>query len=393
MARKVLLIVALLGGLLLLVAVVRLGFRGGAPSLHGGQPEQGGRAREGTPPRKVERLVTTAVPAPPANPAKKAALSLSGEKAAKVIKDRAIKYREAIRGIRDELAWLFDREARYGLREGRLLALSFPGVVEEAATSLAGDSQVDGLERAYAIYLLSQLAGNGSSSAKDTLFRLTADPVSQVSNAALAGVAWGDPDGTHRDLYWSKCRQWNTVAFSTLGRWVDPATISFLREIVAAVPPGADYPQGECRWMAQDALTWMEMLASPNLDERLAAILRKEGDPPSSTTSWALEMAGRRGGDLLKGVLKERLDAGLRQAGRMFGALARPGEPPMELQQEFVSSAGFSRHAMDGLYDEVLLTYWKTGAPLDELQKARLRTFGYACDPLERLLELMPELR
>jgi hypothetical protein len=319
--------------------------------------------------------------------------SLSREKAGKIVKDRAVRYRDAVKGNREDLVWLFDREVRYGFREGRLLALAFPEVIEEAATVLAGDGSADPMEREYAIYLLSQLILNGSATAKDSLIRLTADPVSYVADSALAGVAGTDREGSHKDLYWSRCRQWNTLAFSVVGRWVDAGTISLMREIVASVPQGADYPQGACRAMAQDVLQQLGILASPNPDEGLAAIIRREGDPSFSITSWALNVAERRGGDFLKGVLKERLEAGIREAGRVFGALARPGEPAKDLNQEFASSADLGRHARDGMYDDVLLTYWKTGAPLSDLQKARLRTFGYACDPLERLLELMPELR
>lgn len=392
MSRRLLWVVTVLGGVLLLGMVVRWRSREGRVP---------GRGTPSTPESGAGRLVppgspggaAPAIPVMQENPSGKMVHSLDREKATRIVRQLAAKHAKAYRGRKEEIPALFAREVEYRYREGRLLAMAFPGVIEEAATALATDASADRQERIYGLLLLSQLAKNGSATAKDMVFRLAYSSEESIADTALATAPGWDPEGANKDLYWSRCRQWNTIAFSIVGRWLDPGTISLMKEVVSTVPQGADSPRGECRWMAQDVLRQMEVLASPNPDEGLAAVIRREGDPSFSSSLWALDVAERRGGDFLKGVLKERLEAGIREAERVFGALARPGEPPMELNREFATSTDFPRIAKDEMYDHVLLAYWKTGAPLSDLQKARLRTFGYACDPLERLLELMPELR
>ena len=47
----------------------------------------------------------------------------------------------------------------------------------------------------------------------------------------------------------------------------------------------------------------------------------------------------------------------------------------------------------DGYYDDVLVAYFEIGGQLNDLERQRLRYYGYDCDPAKKLEEMMEGAR
>jgi hypothetical protein len=145
----------------------------------------------------------------------------------------------------------------------------------------------------------------------------------------------------------------------------------------------------------------LEILMSPNAAASILAILRNPDHPHPGEEFWALRVAKICRFEGLKDALRERLDywqAQLKKSEDRVEILRRKwleGDAPREpfplapLAQRFVS--GSLSEIADFVFDDVLVLQSEIGGPLTDLEKARLRHFGYACDPRERLAELLAE--
>ena len=106
---------------------------------------------------------------------------------------------------------------------------------------------------------------------------------------------------------------------------------------------------------------------------------------------WPLEVAQCMPSPRLMVVLRTYLDTSMNRMSKMH--LARDLEPAFQARQLHDFQEKYILHdqirGVGMLYDDVLVAQLNLGGPLTEMEKARLRTFGYGCDPKERLLELL----
>jgi hypothetical protein len=99
-------------------------------------------------------------------------------------------------------------------------------------------------------------------------------------------------------------------------------------------------------------------------------------------------------------MLRRRLDWGMQASRegyeekrkRTEARNALQGRPSPSFEDQYAVDGGTGT-IQDPCHDDLLVLYAEMGGQFNDLEKRRLREFGYACDPLERLLELMPELR
>jgi hypothetical protein len=284
----------------------------------------------------------------------------------------------------------FELETSLFYREARLFALAFPEEAEKAATLVAQDPTAHCFERTFAIAILFFVAQTGSRSAKDAMYALTTDRDARISDVALSGVGDTDTEGAHRSLYWSKSKEGSETAFEIASRWLDQGTIAHMKEFLS-IPKDALYPQGQWRASAERVLKRLDILASPTWQTDLESILSTTEGESYSGFVWAIQVAKHKDPNWLKPILQNRIRAGIGEAKSTLARL--PKESRKAFEEQFISSPQFGNLTRDPYYDDVLVAYSEIGGTLDDLVRGRLQTFGYACDPKERLTELLSENR
>lgn len=275
----------------------------------------------------------------------------------------------------------FHSEQSLYLREARLAALAYPAETEAVATPIAFDQSLDKRsERYLAIVMLGFVArGTGGSTAMATLQTLLRDSDKGAADTALAAIAGTDIVGARKDLYWEGCRRGSLTAFEISSYWYDSGTISELRSLVAN---GGNHH-------AERVLRRMEILSSANWEDTVGTMLRDVQSPLDTDIYWALTIAGQRKSAHFLTEMRARLDLGMLEARKQWSA---PGEGvPRSGSFDHIYSykAELDTLMKDRMHDHVLVAYWEAGGQLTAVEKARLRTFGYACDPKQRLTELM----
>jgi hypothetical protein len=283
---------------------------------------------------------------------------------------------------------LFGSERDLRLREARLIALVYPDQAKKFAVSVFCDRSRPLLERDYGCFLLARLTLHGDPAAQAELLRTARSREDPMSESALATIASIDVGGEHRGLYRERAREGSLNAIQILEFWGDPATIDLMKGLIAA-NPALEAPQSSIRLAAQDTLRKVETLLSPDADVRIAALIETPSPENDAWTLWALHVAKIRKIPGLAEILRKRLDAAYRDARRLEERMAvRGGFLPSFLDENMVTGYDY---VTDNYFDDILVLQSEIGGPLTDLEKARLRHFGYACDPRERLAELLAE--
>jgi hypothetical protein len=264
-------------------------------------------------------------------------------------------------------------------REARLSALAFPQVRERVASAMALDPSASPVERAFAAWTLSMVATTDHPGGVSAILQsLTQDGEPLVRDVALGGLALSDKNGQLKSLYWEACRKGSLTGFSLVSQWLDPGTISEMKAILAQQPTNKD---------AQRVLQRMDILATPQWEPELGRILEESKDPDMTSQWWALEIFKSRGSKVLMETLRNRLDRGLLEARREWEA-----EKPTDgasFEKAFATSAEISKTTRDSGFDDLLVGFYEAHGQLNDMERARLRTFGYGCDPKQRLEELL----
>lgn len=314
---------------------------------------------------------------------------LGGDKVVEILKRLTAEYALRAAASSGEKRSRFGREVYFRLREGRLLALAYPSSVREHALQISRDPTKGYHDRQYACFVLLVLAENGDKAAEAELYRLAASGDMAEANLAFSKLASIDSSGSYRTLYWQKCREGSLEALRCVARWGDPGTVDLMNRVISA-NPGPEYPGSGLRLQAQENLQKLAVIMAPEGDSKILAILETPSHQQWLWAPWALEMARTRNLQGLAESLRKRLDVSENEA-RVFHA--RRGEagdlPPFET--EFVSNEDPSSFR-DRYLDDVLVVQALIAGPLTGLEKSRLRTFGYACDPKQRLAEVLAEL-
>jgi hypothetical protein len=271
----------------------------------------------------------------------------------------------------------FEKEKLRLLREARLFALAYPEEAQKLALPVALDSTRDWLERCYAVDVLGFLAKNGSTEALSALLSLGRDGDVRVSDTAIQGLSMSDPDGKYKDLYFERCRAGSYEAFEIVSAWCDPGTISEMKSYLGG--PNEDD--------AAEVLRRMDVLASGNWEEQIIGILRRQSTTLLHPFDWAMEVMKRRDPSTLRQVLRDQLDQAL-TGGRNFWEEFHVSK---RFEDAFPSQPNIGKEVGNRRYDDLLVAYWGLGGELKDLERARLREFGYACNPGERLAELLDE--
>jgi hypothetical protein len=335
--------------------------RGSDVPESGGAKESGGE-KEGAAPGRGEPQGST----------------LTAERVEALFKDLCKKHASAHAGFKSwEYRFLIEQGLYY--REARLCALAFPEVVERVSSAVALDPSASPVERGFAAWTLSIVSTTAHPGrVAATLQSLTRDSEPLVRDVALGGLALADKNGQLKSLYWEACRKGSLTGFSVVSQWLDPGTISEMKAILAQQPTNTD---------AQKVLKRMDILASPQWESELGSILDESREPDMTSQWWALEVCKARDSKVLREVLRNRLDRGLQAAKRAW-EVKRPANGA-SFEQAFATSPEISKTTQDSGFDDLLVGFSEAHGQLNDLEKARLRTFGYGCDPKQRLEELL----
>lgn len=295
----------------------------------------------------------------------------------------------------------WEREMRF--REARLVALCCPDETEEWAAPLAEDAGKPARERAFAIEILGNLMAQGRPGSEAALLRiawsagLNEDGTEKDANLALYEIYPRDLSSKHLQLYMDKAALGLNPAFEALARSSDPAAVALCRRFAGMKENEAWQIRGE----AKAALEKMDILGSPDWATRLQrmiespeVIMEGEGMPWAVLAARAKNLAG------LDQMLRRRLDWGMWMSRewheewrrRTAAKNAFLGRTTPSFEERYVADVN-GETIQDPCHDDLLVLYAEMGGQFNDLEKRRLREFGYACDPRERLLELMPELR
>ncbi len=279
----------------------------------------------------------------------------------------------------------FCYEEAFHIREARLLALACPDLAEQYATALVLDTTADNEHRRYAAFVLGALAKNGDKSAEATLYQVSCGKDDPIIEESLRMLSEADGQGEYRTLYWTKCREAHDSAFDYACYWEDVSTRQLMRELLHA-PRDRPYPEGAIGISAKFALERLDILAASSTPGQgpLYDLLENRAHRMAIWFPWALRAAAARNLPGLDAILRRRIDAvetDLVKQGRM-------GDP--ERADGFVQNGDIAGGS-DKFFDDILLAYAERGGKLTEMERRRLRHFGYFCDPMERLLEVLAE--
>jgi len=303
---------------------------------------------------------------------------LTPERVEALFKELCKKHASAHSGFESwEYRFLIEQSLFY--REARLCALAFPQVMERVSSAVALDPSASPVERGFAAWTLSIVATTDHPGGVGAILQfLTRDSEPLVRDVALGGLALSDKNGQLKSLYWEACRKGSLTGFSLVSQWLDSGTISEMKAILAQQPTNTD---------AQKVLKRMDILASAQWESELGMILAESTAPDMTSQWWALEICKTRGSKVLMETLRDRLDRGL-QAARKTWEEKRPAGGA-SFEQAFATSTDISKTTDDPGFDDLLVAFSEAHGQLTDLEKARLRTFGYACDPRKRLEELL----
>jgi hypothetical protein len=244
-------------------------------------------------------------------------------------------------------------------------------------------------ERLFAISLLGGILDRDRMDLLEFLLQLARDGSEpDESEAALSAGFDSDSTGPFRDLCLSRCTGESGIPFSLLSRRCDPAVKSRMTEL-SSFPTDALLPQGSIPHLARRTLGRIEILEAPDAGARLLSRLEgKDGD--IGEACWTLEMILQHRPVGAAECLRARLDAGLEQA-RKSWAEGGDESPRPPFEETFLYSMDLEALSRDVLIDSLLVGLHDLGAPLSEVERARLRHFGYGGDPAQRLRELLAE--
>lgn len=289
----------------------------------------------------------------------------------------------------------FARERGLFLREGRLLALAHPREVESEVIPLALDRTRSLDDRRFALHLLGVLSEAGAKNSVQTLFQLaSSDEDGRLTSKATAYLNSVDLDGSYRSLYLNLCRKGVAPAFEALPYWVDNASIRTLEE-VARSNTSDEFPEYGLRLKAEEALKRLATLTKPDWQDHACKFLETQEGERCWSASWALGLAKRSTSrePMLKAI-RARLDGELAAERERYARVMSKNPNPVTMPSfESIYATGASFLGLSEEYDDLLVTYQELRGTASELERKRLRTFGYACDPKERLAELLNEQR
>ncbi len=301
----------------------------------------------------------------------------------KLLSAYAQKYRSARKESSAGGILRFCYEEVFHIREARLLALACPGAAEKHATALVLDTTANHDDRRYAAFVLGALAKNGGKSAEDSLYQISCGKEDPIIEETLWMLSEADSQGAYRTLYWTKCREAHLSAFVYAAYWDDDSTRRLFSELAQA-PSDQPHPRGAIPVAARHGLEQLHMISSPSGRERFLELLQNPADRDVLWFPWALRAAAAKDLPGLDAILRRRLDA----AEAIMVKKGRIGDP--QWPDLFVKDGNIAGGA-DKFFDDVLLAYAERGGKLTEMETRRLRYFGYFCDPMERLLEIVAE--
>jgi hypothetical protein len=270
---------------------------------------------------------------------------------------------------------LFQADRLLFRREARLFAAAYPDLAESFAAESARDPSLDWRERLYAVDILGFLAAAGRASVRPQLRAMAAEPDEHIRSCALAGVGMADVNGAEKALYWEQCRAGSATAFAFVALWPDSGTVSEMNALVSTVHSED----------AQDVLRKIELLGRSDWKERLGRIVQGERSKLDDPVDWALGCLRRRSPDQLRTLLRSELDAAGERAHRWWAQQ----QPTGSFDQDFQAADDVSNATGRKDYDLFLVTQWQIGGDLTDVERRRLREFGYAPDPSVRLAELL----
>lgn len=277
----------------------------------------------------------------------------------------------AIEGYITRFQW----EVFYGVRELRLCALAFPKESEKLALEgLQGGPKDEWTVRAF-LQILGVIADElRSPTAIATLaeFAKSKDPV--IGESALANLWPADREGVYRGIYLEKCNQGQLVAFEALGNCEDQPTIAVLEQIRAISN------ESSIKLNAADALEKIRIMREFDV-ATLTQVISNPAHDRHDWLAWAIEVAKRKSLPNLAQLLRIRLDTGIKGTGLPTSSI------------EMDPSFPHLTHIEDPSFDDVLVALERMGGTVTEWEKKRLRVFGYACNPRERLEELLGQPR
>ena len=312
---------------------------------------------------------------------------------ADVLREQCKRYLKAAKELQGARVSRFSREVALGLREARLLAQVRPEEVYSFAANLLGNSSSSHEERAFALYILGQLAKQGNAASVSALHSHASTDKGQLGRIALSRLAEADTNGSHKTLYWQRSRDGWHEALRAVSRWPDASSLSVLSEVVNA-NPGSEYPQSGTRILAIESREKIDLLLSSDCDSQIKSILEDSSHARRSWLRWAVEVAVGRKQAGMELSLRKRLDL-IESAARMealeIGRLSKRSTDEVNeavtrsIEAEPDLDTCFDRH-----YDDILVALHTLGGDLKAHELKRLQMCGYACDPSERLSELIP---
>jgi hypothetical protein len=281
----------------------------------------------------------------------------------------------------------FAREKALSLREGRLLALAFPDTMAPLLNATLTDPSKDPLDRYYAIQLLGVLAASGNRAAETFLDQAAHDRDTEISGLAVKQLYPMDQQGAYRTLYLDKCGAEDTYGFDALAYWADSGNAALMKRYMAEDRETSLRPV-----LAEKVVKCYGILFSNDWSMKLESILKNPDADDFSLTPWAIQMAKRRSLTSFQGALRERLQKGMTAARSQAQSLAKKMPSLSMDESRFLDqySATPMDHVISDVYhDDALIALAESGGELTIAEKRRLRTFGYAGDPNDRLVELM----
>jgi len=288
-----------------------------------------------------------------------------------------------------------DEEALASWHKQRLLALAYPGTMEKLLVTRARNSALDPITRSCCISLLGVLSKSGRKGVDGVLLELANSSDRSLCSHAIRDLSAVDLEGRHRELYLRKCRDQIWSAFEAVPYWSDSSIVREMNHIIAD-SPGINWPECEMRFRAQEVLWKLQILASPDCAKLLIGILEGPGNQWEHVP-WALRAAQVHSIPGVLSALRRRLD-------RCENILPENASPEERREYAMLEQAGYNFTAQlahgrvmsllccEG-YDEALIAYAELGGSLNGIEKSRLTTFGYNCDPEKRLEELLASER
>lgn len=275
------------------------------------------------------------------------------------------------------------KEKLFSYTEGRLLALSYPAEVAALVGPLAEDPTRPTDERQFAFYILGALANSGYMAASEPLIRLANSDDLVVASSAIYHLHQSDQNGENVELYRKLINRGVFEAAVPLSRWVDSGSISSLREVIQKFH-GEGFESVQMREYASESLEKIELLSSPGSDSKLSDIISSPTHERQMWLSWALQVSQNRLGVSVQRLIRGRLDMGIAKAREDILNI----DPDAKLEDMFSKALEIGGSG-DPYFDELLIHYVRIGGTPTEMERSRLRNFGYWGDPKSRLEEIV----